>query len=220
MDKMKETVRILIMLTFLFIFMYVIGGLNLHFVGFHETADPALPYVVTADGKSLSLLSGYENLQSALGDYLDGYGYAWEPKLVTYRYDRYCCVAIAFGYGRYEPSYSYFVLDPYGKYPDDCSTYNGITTASTNEELEAVFGTDCLKTDDYSAEVFIDGKEVDYSKKQDYPADFYGFYFSFDDWFEYIKKKYPNADTITVLICRYYDDYPNEIEFYIYPESF
>lgn len=215
MDKMKETVRILLMLTFLLFFMYVIGGLNLHFVGYHETADPALPYVVTADGKSLSLLSGYENLQNALGDYLGEYKYAWKPKLVSNRYNR-GCIPI---WGKYEPSYSYFALDPYGEYPDDCSTYNGITTASTKEELEAIFGTDCLKTDDYYAEVFIDGKEADYSKKQDYPADFYEV-FSFEDWFECMKKRYPNADTITVLICRYYDDYPNEIEFYIYPESF
>lgn len=215
MDKMKETVRILIMLTFLFIFMYVIGGLNLHFVGFHETADPAFPYVVTVDGKSLSLLSGYDNLKSALGDYLDEDGYAWRPKLVSNRYNRGCIPV----FGSYKPSYSYFTLDPYGEYPDDCSIYNGVTTASTKEELEAAFGTDCLKTDDYYAEVFIDGKEADYSQKQDYPADFYEV-FSFEEYFEYMKKRYPNADTIIVLICRYDDDYPNDIEFYIYPNTY
>ena len=216
MDKMKETVRILLMLTFLLFFMYVIGGLNLHFVGFHETADPALPYVVTADGKSLSLLSGYDNLKSALGDYFGHYKYAWKPKLELDSY-MYGCIPV---FGNYKPSYSCFALDPYGEYPDDCSTYNGITTASTKEECEAIFGTNCLKTDNCYAEVFIDGKEADYSKKQDYPEDFDVYYFSFKEWFEYMKMKYPDTETITVLICRYHDDYPNDIEFYIYPKTY
>lgn len=220
MDKMKETVRILLMLTFLFIFMYYCGGLNLHFVGFHETADPALPYVVTADGKPLSLLSGYDNLQNALGNYFDNNYYAWRPKLVTKKYSSWDYVVPAFSESKktHKRIHSYFALDPYGEYPDDCSIYNGVTTASTKEELEAAFGTDCIKTDHYYAEIFIDDKEFDYSKKQDYPEDFYGHRFSFDEWFEYITNKYPNTETITVLICWYDDDYPNEIDFYIYPK--
>ena len=103
-------------------------------------------------------------------------------------------------------------------YPDNCSIYNGVTTASTKEELKAAFGTDCIKTDKYYAEIFIDDKEFDYSKKQDYPVDFCNIYYNdYDKWFEYIKMKYP-ADTIIVLMCFYYDDSTNDIQFYIYPE--
>lgn len=218
MDKMKETSRIVLTISiFLFIAWY--GGLlNYNVIRPHETADLALPYVVTVDGKSLSLLSGYENLSNALGTYFDNYYNAWSPKLVTYEHHNYTCRPLV---GKiYAPSYGYFALDPYGEYPSDCSIYNGVTTASTKEELEAAFGTDCIKTDKYYVEIFIDDKEFDYSKKQDYPVDFYDIYYNdydYDKWFEYIKKKYP-ADTIIVLMCFYHDNSPNDIEFFIYPE--
>lgn len=215
MDKMKETSRIVLTVSIFLFIAWWCGLLNYNIIRPHETADPALPYVVTADGKPLSLLSGYDNLQNALGNYFDNNYYAWKPMLVldSYYYSPTCGPLGGKGYTQ---SYSYFELDPYGKYPNDCSIYNGVTTASTKEDLEAAFGKDCIKTDDYYAEIFIDGKEFDYRKNQDYPIDFNGYYF--DEWFEYITKKYPNTGTITVLICYYHDNSPNDIEFYIYPE--
>lgn len=182
----------------------------------YEAAESSLPSTVTVYDRSISLFSGENNFENALG-------YAYEDSTGTFN-SMWCSQRFRIsGNSKLvlrqisDHIYIYF-LDPFGYFPDKCSIYNGITTASTKEELEAAFGTDCLKTDDYFAEVFIDGKEADYSKKQDYPEDFYVYYFSFEDWFEYMKKRYPNADTITVLICSYHDDSPNDIEFFIYPE--
>lgn len=218
MDKMKETSRIVLTVSiFLFIAWY--GGLlNYNIIRSHETADPALPYVITADSRSLSLFSGYKNLENALGNYFDNYWCAWKPKLVTKR-PPYYYHASPFAENKKPrpPTYGYFCLDPYGRYHDDCGIYNGVTTASTKEELEAAFGTDCIKTDIYYAEIFINGKEFNYSKKQDYPEDLDKLYYS-GEWFDYIKIKYPDTETVTVIVCSYYDDEPNDIEFYIYPD--
>lgn len=219
MGKMKETSRIVLTISIFLFIAWWCGLLNYNIIRPHEAADPALPHVVTADGKSLSLLSGHENLSNALGTYFDNYYYAWRPKLVAHEnYHNHTC-GLLIGKS-YTPNFDYFSLDPYGEYPNDCSIYNGVTTASTKEELEAAFGTDCIKTDKYYVEIFIDDKEFDYSKKQDYPEDFYDIYYNdydYDKWFEYIKKKY-SADTIIVLMCVYHDNSPNDIEFFIYPE--
>ena len=222
MDKMKETSRIVLTISIYLFIAWWCGLLNYNIIRPHETADPAIPYVVTADGKSLSLLSGYENLSNALGNYCNSFNnyYAWNPKLITSKYYYYGGTCSPFFSKSYTPNFSYFALDPYGEYPNDCSIYNGLTTASTMEELETAFGTDCIKTDKYYVEIFIDDKEFDYSNKQDYPADFFNIYYSdydFDKWFEHINKKY-SADTIIVLMCSYHDNSPNDIEFFIYPE--
>lgn len=218
MDKMKETSRIVLTISIFLFIAWWSGWLNYNIIRPHETAATALPYVITADGRSLSLFSGYKNLENALGNYFDNYWYAWEPKLVTKRPTFYYCASPFVANKKpLSPTYGYFWLDPYGEYPDDCGIYNGVTTASTKEKLEAAFGTDCIKTDSYYAEIFINGKEFDYSKKQDYPEDFNKLYYS-GAWFDYIKMKYPDTETVTVIVCSYYDDSPNDIEFYIYPD--
>lgn len=187
--------------------------LNYNIIRSHETADPALPYVITADSRSLSLFSGYKNLENALGNYFDNYWCAWKPKLVTKR-PPYYYHASPFAENKKPrpPTYGYFCLDPYGRYPDDCGIYNGVTTASTKEELEAAFGTDCIKTDDYYAEIFVDNKEVDYES--------IGYTENYYDWFEATAKNYPDAEYITILRCYHfnYDSY-NHITFYIYDNN-
>ena len=141
MGKMKETSRIVLTVSIFLFIAWHCGLLNYNIIRPHETADTALPYVVTADGKSLSLLSGYENLSNALGNYFDNYYCAWRPKLAAHEhYHNHTCTPFFAKINT--PNYDYFALDPYGTYPNDCSIYNGITTASTMEELEAAFGTD------------------------------------------------------------------------------
>lgn len=186
------------------LFVYWVCGADINFIPY-ISAEPSLPYSVTIKGKTISLLSGEANLNNALNGYYDRISpSAWDYVGAG--------VLVSCNYGKYTE----YWLDAFGL--DKSSIYNGVTAASTKEELEAAFGTDCIKTDEYYAEIFIDDKEVDYSQKQDYPADFYGYNFDFDDWFEYIKMKYPDTETITVIICWYYDYVPNNIEFYIYPE--
>ncbi len=216
MDKMKETSRIVLTISIFLFIAWCCGGLNYNIIRDHKTADPALPYVITADGKSLSLLSGYNNFKNALGNYFDEYGdgvvFAWKPMLASNSHRGTTCSPLNLTKPLY-PRYDYYALDPYGEYPDDCSIYNGVTTASTKEELEAAFGENCIKTDSYYAEIFLDDKEFNYSKKHNYPADFSEFY-SYSQWFKYIKTEYPDTETITVLICSYHDNSPNDIEFY------
>lgn len=214
MDKMKETVRILLMLTFIFIYAYACCWLNFT-VAPYESADPVLPDTVTVYDRSISLFSGENNIKNALGNAYEDSTWTFNSMWCSQRFkisgnSKLVLRQIS------ENIYIYF-LDPFGYSPDKCSIYNGVTTASTKEELESAFGTDCIKTDDYYVEIFINGKEIDYSRKQDFPEDFDDDYFSFDEWFNYIKMKYPDTDTITVLFCYYYDDgSPNDITFYIY----
>lgn len=211
MDKMYETIKIVAMLCVVIFFYYCMGIVNIY-SPYYESADPSDPSAVTIRGRTASLLSGSKNLQNAFSnDYNEPSG---------------CMVAFAAltdithaGYMPYFSTYhkySEYIFDNNGEYSDICSAYNGINSSSTKEELESAFGTDCIKTDDYYAEIFINGKEFDYRRKQDYPVDFYGYHFYFGDWFDYIKMKYPDTETVTVLICDYGDDIPNDITFYIY----
>lgn len=212
---MYETIKIVTMLCVIIFFYYCLGIINFY-SPFYEASAPSDPSAVTIRGRTASLLSGENNLRNAfsndfsapsgcivsfaaLTDITDA-GYM--PYFSTYR------------------KYSEYKLDAYGEYSDICSAYNGITAASTKKELEAAFGENSIKTDDYYAEIFINGKEFDYGKKQDYPADFHGYYFYFGDWFDYLAMKYPDTETITVLICDYGNDLPNEITFYVYRKDF
>ncbi|MDE7302663.1 MAG: hypothetical protein K2N60_05015 [Oscillospiraceae bacterium] len=201
MDKMKETIKIISMLTAMFFMLWVCGA-DINFIPY-ISADPSLPYAITVRGKTISLISGEGNLSNALnGNYGRISKTAWD----------YCGpgTLVSCNYGNYIK----YHLDWFGS--DQSSVYNGITTASTKEELEAAFGTDCIKTDDYYAEIFINDKEVDYNSI-DYPEDFEDYDFSFDEWFETTAENYPNAEYITILICDYYSyDFPNDITFYIY----
>ncbi|MCM1023236.1 MAG: hypothetical protein NC395_04170 [Prevotella sp.] len=214
MDKMYETIKIAAMICVVIFFYYCFGLIDFY-SPYYEAADPSDPSAVTIHGRTASLLSGYNNLRSAFSnDFSSPSG---------------CMVSFAaltdLTYAGYMPdfgthyAYSEYKLDAYGEYSGICSAYNGITASSTKEELEAAFGENCIKTDDYYAEIFINGKEFDYGKKQDYPADFYGYYFYFGDWFDYIAAKYPDTETVTVLICGYGDDTPNDITFYIYDKN-
>lgn len=220
MENLKETVRILLMLIFLFIFMYAIGGLNFT-VAQYEAAEPSLPSTVTVYSRSVSLLSSKENVRYALGDsFFDLADYSYiTPKLFLYRENN--------------KFYTYF-LDPYGEIPDKCSIYNGLTSASTVDEIEAAFGTDCLKAENRYAEIFIDDKEADYEKTSCpekfynydlYCHDFNPYWFCYDiapleeveAWFESTAQNYPDAEYITLLTYSYYDeDEPNKIIFYVY----
>ena len=212
MGKMKENVRILIMLTFIFIYAYACGWLNFTLEPY-EAADPVLPDTVTVCDRSISLFSGENNIKNALGDAYEDSTWTFNSMWCSQRFrisgnSKLVLRQIS------DHIYIYF-LDPFGYSPDKCSIYNGITTASTKEELEAAFGTDCIKTDEYYAEIFIDDKEVDYNST-DCPKDFDDYDFSFDEWFETAAKNYPNAEYITVLLCYYNSNSPNDIIFYIY----
>lgn len=200
MDKMKETIKIIYMLIAV-LFVYWVCGADINFIPY-ISADSSLPYAITVKGKTVSLLSGETNLNNALNGYYDRISpSAWEYVGAG--------VLVSCNHGKY----TVYWLDVFGS--DNSSIYNGVTAASTKEELEAAFGTDCIRTDDYYAEIFIDGKEVDYTRT-DCPKDFYEYDFSFDEWFEAMRKNYPEAGTITLLMYRYDDDLPNEILFYIY----
>lgn len=186
----------------------------------YEAGDPSLPNTVTVCDKSISLLSGDDNLYNALGsaygDITDSfYAQCWgidkSSKLALRRESDYICI---------------YYLDMFGKYPDKCSIYNGITSVSAIDELEAAFGTDCLKAENHYAEIFIDDKEADYEKTY-CPENFYSYDFYNDDsleeleemeaWFESAAENYPEAEYITVLTCDYYgEDEPNQIIFYVY----
>ncbi len=214
MDKMLETTRLLAMLCVILFFGWVCGWVNFY-SPFYQPAEASAPSSVTINGRSASLLSGYENLTNAFGldfDSPSGCVGNASVKLID---------STNWGYMPYLPysvshSYSEYVLDMSGENPDVCSIYNGITTASTNEELEAAFGDDCLKTDEYYAEIFLDDVEVDY-EKINFPADFdYDRDFSWGDWWEDIKAEYPETKYCTVLLCYYCDDMRNDISFMVF----
>ena len=204
MDRMKETGRIVFMLMIV-IFYYWCMGVNINIIPY-ESADPDLPHAVTVDGRTVSLLSGDNNLYNALGnnfDTLHGCLINGDAKLIGFA-DPYLI-------------YDIYDLDKSGKYPDACRIYNGITTASTKAELENAFGEDCIKTDDYFAEIFIDDEEIDYEKidisafdEDDIP----------DTWFETIAANYPQAKFITILVCSHYDNSPNDITFFVYDSEY
>lgn len=214
MGKMNGTWHSISMVVIIIFILAASGVINMT-SSQYEAGEPLLPNTVTVYDRSISLLSGENNIESALG-------FAYEDSTGTYN-SMWCSQRYRIsGNSKLvlrqisEDIYIYF-LDPFGYSPDKCSIYNGINTASTKEELEAAFGTNCIKTDSYYAEIFINGKEADYSKKQDYPEDFDDYYFSFDEWFNYIKIRYPDTETITVLFCDYHSDgSPNNITFYIY----
>ncbi len=172
----------------------------------YEAADPSEPSAVTINGRSASLLSGSNNLSNAFGnDYykMSGCIVDGNVKLLDTTHGG----ITSFSKG--DDYYYIYEFDPIGKYPDKCSIYNGVTTASTTEELEAAFGTDCIKTDYLYVEIFVDNKEVDY--------EIIGCPKDLDEWFEATAKNYPNAEYITILQYYYYnDDSPNHITFYIY----
>ena len=216
MDKMLETIKLLAMLCVVLFFGYVGGFVNFY-SPFYQPAEASEPSAVTIYGRSASLLSGSDNLDCAFaGDC--GYDHGWlsgdcavyspHPKLIPklikddfYRGDDYRC--------------SYYILDKYGEYPDVCSIYNGVNTASTNEELENAFGDGCIKTDEYYAEIFLDDVEVDYGKIN-FPANFdYDSESSWGSWWEDIKAKYPETKYCTVLFC-YYNYTVNSIEFMVF----
>lgn len=210
MGKMNGTWHSISMVVIIIFILAASGVINM--TSPYEAADPLLPDTVTICDKSISLLSGDDNLYNALGsaygDVTDSfYARCWG----IYKRSR-------LALNRYSDHIYIYYLDMLGKYPDKCSIYNGITTASTKEEFETAFGTDCIKTDGYYAEIFIDDKEADYANT-DCPKDFYDYEFSFDEWFEAAAKNYPDAEYITVLICSYHDDSPNDIEFYIYSQN-
>ncbi len=204
MDKMLETIKLLSMLCVILFFGWFCGWVRIY-SPFYQPAEASEPSAVTINGRSASLLSGSDNLSCAFD--MD-YGSSWRDytyaKLVRESY----CKGDDYRYSHYR-------LDKYGEYSDVCSIYNGITTASTNEELEAAFGDDCLKTDEYYAEIFLDDVEVDY-EKINFPADFdYDRDFSWDGWWEDIKAEYPETKYCTVLLC-YYNYTVNSIEFIVF----
>ena len=200
MDKMKETCRIVFMLMFL-IFYYWNLGVNINIFPY-ESADPELPHVVTIYGRTVSLLSGNHNLNLALGYNFDAPAACivnGGAKLIHF-----------WEYNRYD-------LDPSGNYPDSCSIYNGITTASTIGELENAFGEDCIKIDNYFIEIFIDDEEADYEKIDisEFESMFDGGYIP-DTWFENTADNYPEAKFITILVCSHYSNSYNDISFFVY----
>ncbi|MCH5348725.1 MAG: hypothetical protein J1E40_05330 [Oscillospiraceae bacterium] len=211
MDKMKETGRLIFILIFL-IFYYWCLGVNINIMPY-EPADPELPHAVTIDGRTVSLLSGNDNLSLALGYNFDAPAACivnGGAKLIHF-----------WEYNRYD-------LDPSGNYPDSCSIYNGITTASTKAELENAFGEDCIKIDNvfddhFFIEIFIDDEEADYEKIDisEFEAMFEnGCSHISDILFENTYRNYPQAKFITILTCCYYvDDYDNsynDISFFVY----
>lgn len=211
MDRMKDTCRIVFMLMIV-IFYYWCMGVNINIMPY-ESADPKLPHAVTIDGRTVSLLSGDDNLYNALGNNFDDPAACrvnFDAKLIHY-----------YEYNRYD-------LDSSGKYPESCCIYNGITTASTKSELEDAFGEDCIKIDNdfddhFFIEIFIDDEEADYEKIDisEIKAMFnHGGGYLRDTWFENTSRNYQQAKFITILTCCYYvDDYDNsynDISFFVY----
>lgn len=211
MDKMLETIKLLAMLCAVLFFGYVCGWVNFY-SPFYQPADSSEPSAVTINGRSASLLSGSDNLDCAFAnDYGKQVGCMinGNAKLADVTHG---------GIGAFYKGvdyYSEYELDPFGNYPGECSIYNGVTTASTNEELEAAFGDDCLKTDEYYAEIFLDDVEVDY-EKINFPADLYHSDFSWNSWWEDIKSEYPETKYCTVLFCYHYNNTSNHISFMIF----
>lgn len=210
MDNIKETLHSLLMVG-LFIFFLIVSGVINFYSPFYEAADPSEPSAVTINGRSASLLSGSDNLSNAFAnDYysmsgciMNGYA-----KLINVTHGG----IVSFYRGK--DYYCEYLFDPSGEYSDICSIYNGITSASTKEELEAAFGTDCINTDKYYVEIFADNKEVDY-ESIDYPNDFDSY-----ELYEITKHNYPEAEYITILQCYHYsDDSQNHITFYIYDNN-
>ncbi len=211
MDKMLETIKLLAMLCVVLFFYYLFGCIN-YYSPFYQPAEAAAPSSVTINGRSASLLSGSDNLECAfaidygkqVGCHINGTG-----KLVDVTHG-----GIG-GFYKGADYYTEYKIDPFGSYPGECLIYNGVTNASTTEELEAAFGEDCLKAENYYAEIFLDDVEVDY-EKINFPADRYGGDFSWDDWWEDIKAKYPETKYCTVLLCYYYNDTQNDISFMVF----
>ncbi|MDE7288583.1 MAG: hypothetical protein K2N71_03640 [Oscillospiraceae bacterium] len=210
MDKMKETLNIVTTLCVFLLGFYYLGYINIY-SPFYEAADPSEPSAVTINGRSASLLSGSDNLSNAFAnDYSKMVGCVvnGNTKLLDVTHGGFA----AFYQGN--DHCREYEFDPFGEYSDICSIYNGVTTASTKEELEIAFGTDCIKTDNYYAEIFVDNKEVDY-ESIDYPNDFDSY-----KLYEITKNNYPEAEYITILQCYYYsDDSQNNITFYIYDNN-
>ncbi len=200
------------MLCVILFYYYCLGLVN-YYSPFYEAADPSEPSAVTINGRSASLLSGSNNLSNAFANdffKMAGCIVYGNVKLLDTTHG-----GIA-SFSKGDDYYCIYEFDPLGEYPDICSIYNGVTTASTKEELEAAFGTDCIKTDNYYVEIFVDNKEVDY-KIINYPNDFDSYDFSCYEVYEITKKNYPEAEYVTILICNYYsNDTPNDIAFYIY----
>lgn len=167
-----------------------------NFIAFYEPADPDDPSAVTIKGVTVSLLSGEDNIASALGNYYQSGGgcVVWG-----------ILVSDSVGYppifGSYETNHSGYQLDIFGHYPDECRIYNGINSGSTPEEVEAAFGDDCIKTDNYYTEIFIDGREADYEKVSFPDEDE-----SWDEWFERLCSEYPVKESCVVLDCGSYSE--------------
>lgn len=207
MGKMNGTWHSISMVVIIIFILAASGVINMR-SSQYEAADPSEPSAVTIKGRSASLLSGSDNLSNAFAndyDSLSGCIVDGNVKLLDTTHG---------GFAPFYKGNDYYYkyeLDPCGKYPNICSIYNGVTTASTKEDLEAAFGTDCIKTDYLYVEIFVDNKEVDY-ESIDYPNDF-----DSDELYEIAKNNYPEAEYITILKYYYYDDdSPKSITFYIY----
>lgn len=212
MGEMNGTWHSISMVLIVIFMLSAIGMIN-YYSPFYEAADPSEPSAVTINGRSASLLSGSDNLSNAFSnDYskMVGCVVSGSTKLLDVTHGGFA----AFYQSHGKDHYREYEFDPFGEYSDICSIYNGVTTASTKEELEAAFGTDCLKADNYYAEIFVDNKEVDY-ENIDYPNDFNSY-----ELYEITKNNYPEAEYVTILECyRFSDDTINFITFYIYDNS-
>ena len=250
MGEMNGTWHSISMVVIIIFILAASGVINM--TSLYEAGEPSLPSTVTVCDRSISLRSEENNIENALGyvyeDGTDCFYSSWgidkKAKLV---------------FNRISDNIYIYYLDPFGYSPENCSIYNGVTTASTKEDLETAFGEDCIKTDSYYAEIFIDDNEVDYTStdcpnneeleitfrenriKNDsywaefhkiimndtvgdnastnYPKDFYDMDFSIDKWFEAMRESYPEAEYITLLMCRYSSNSHNEIRFYIYDQN-
>ena len=212
MGEMNGTWHSISMVLIVIFMLSAIGMIN-YYSPFYEAADPSEPSAVTINGRSASLLSGNDNLSNAFSsDFsrMAGCVVSGNTKLLDVTHGGFA----AFYQSHGKDHYREYELDTFGEYSDICSIYNGITSASTTEELEAAFGTDCIKTDYLYVEIFADNKEVDY-ESIDYPSDFYSY-----DLYEITKNNYPEAEYITILKCYHYnDDSYNHITFYIYDNN-
>lgn len=137
------------------IFILAASGV-INMTSLYEAGDPSLPSTVTVCDRSISLRSEENNIENALGYvYEDGTDFFYS----SWGIDRKSMLV----FNRISDNIYIYYLDPFGYSPENCSIYNGITTASTTDELETAFGEDCIKTDSYYAEIFIDDNEVDYA---------------------------------------------------------
>lgn len=247
MGKMNGTWHSISMVVIIIFILAASGVINMTLP--YKAGEPSLPSTVTVCGRSISLLSGENNFENALGyAYDDGTFSFYSPHWGIEKKARLVSIQIN--------KHNTYYIDPFGYFPENCSIYNGITTASTKEELEAAFGEDCIKTESYYAEIFIDDNEVDYAitdcpnneeleitfrenriendnyfaelhevmmngnvndhASTNYPGDYDDMDFSIDEWFEAMGESHPEAEYITLLMCRYSGNSHNEIIFYIY----